>query len=51
MEKRLDGTWKDSESDLDLQKRFWHHFKLSDLHGIIRAKISTKFLRENHSLL
>ena len=51
MEKRLNGTWKENEEDKDLQKSFWSHFKSSGLHGVIRARIGAKFLRESKDLL
>tara|TARA_B100000941_G_C28505696_1_gene557149 strand:+ start:1036 stop:2307 length:1272 start_codon:yes stop_codon:yes gene_type:complete len=51
MESRLDGTWEKNEEDEILQKRFWQHFKLSKLHGVIRSRIGAHFLRANRDLI
>lgn len=51
MESRLDGTWKKDEEDEILQKKFWQHFKSSDLHGVIRSRIGAHFLRANKDLI
>ena len=51
MEKRLNGEWKDNEEEKNLQELFWNHFKASNLHGVIRARIGAKFLRDNKSLV
>ena len=51
MEKRLDGTWQPHDEDDELQKRFWAYFKTSRLHGVIRSRIGSKFLRDNKTLL
>ena len=58
---RLEGTWKSNENDENLQKKFWEIYntssltKLSDngkpLHGKIKARYGTKFLRENSDWL
>ena len=50
MEKRLDGSWQDNAEDDELQKRFWSHFKSSDLHGVFRSRIGANFLRDNKDL-
>lgn len=59
MENRLNGTWQTSEEDEELQKRFWDVFptkaiclyRKTPLHGAVRARIGTKFLRQNKELL
>ena len=51
MEKRLSGSWENNEDDDHLQKKFWEHFKFSDLHGVIKSRIGAKFLRDNRNLL
>ena len=50
MEKRIIGTWEDSEEDNELQKRFWSHFKSSDYFGIVKGKIGRQFLKDNRDL-
>ena len=39
------------EEEKNLQELFWNHFKASNLHGVIRARIGAKFLRDNKSLV
>ena len=51
MDERLKGTWENSEEDEELQRRFWNIFKVNDLSKVIRARIGTKFLRQNKELL
>ncbi len=51
MDQRLKGTWKEQAGDVQLQKEFWSHFESSPLHGPIRAKIGSKFLRQNQDVL
>ena len=51
MEKRLNGEWKDNEEEKNLQELFLNHFKESNLHRVIRARIVAKFLRDNKSLV
>ena len=57
MEARLNGTWKDSAKDNQLQKRFWEIFKtwpeFKKYHGRIhpKARVGSSFLRENTSWL
>jgi putative glycosyltransferase (TIGR04372 family) len=51
MEKRLEGNWKVSEEDEELQKRFWFNFQSSDRQGKPRSKIGANFLRENKDIL
>jgi len=51
MDKWLKGTWQTTEEDKELQEYFWSHFASSNLHGIIRANIGTKFLRQNRDAL
>ena len=50
MEKRLDGTWQTTDEDEEIQRRFWSYFKSSNLHGVNRGRIGTKFLRQNSDL-
>jgi len=52
MDGRLNGTWDYTEEDEKLQKRFWSIFpRDSKLHGEIRSRIGTSFLRQNTELL
>ncbi|MBI5050403.1 MAG: TIGR04372 family glycosyltransferase [Nitrospirae bacterium] len=51
MDERLKGNWETADEDEELQKRFWTLFKPSDLNKVIRARIGTKFLRQNKGLL
>ena len=51
MDKRLKGIWQTNETDEELQSCFWSFFKSSDLHGVIRSRVGTKFLRQNRELL
>lgn len=51
MDERLKGTWQTTEKDEELQKRFWALFKKCELHGVIKARIGTDFLRQNKDLL
>ena len=48
---RLEGRWQTTEEDEELQARFWSYFESSDLHGVIRARIGTKFLKQHMELL
>ena len=56
MEGRLNGTWKDSHEDDQLQKLYWKKFKatpnFSKNHGLIHPededRVGSKFLRNNH---
>ena len=55
MDERLNGSWNETEEDLLLQKKFWSIFeeninklKLKEpLHGKIKARFGSKFLRDN----
>jgi len=57
MDERLKGTWQTTEQDEELQRRFWEIFRRSlisisqSLHGEIRSRIGTLFLRRNSALL
>lgn len=52
MDERLNGTWKETSEDIELQNRFWSLFKPSDLHGSnMVARIGAEFLRQNKELL
>lgn len=48
---RLSGTWKTTQEDEEFQNKFWSYFEASELHGVIRSRIGTKFLRQNQELL
>jgi len=55
MDERLNDKWKETEEDIFLQKEFWSIFEENikrlnlrkPLHGKIKSKFCTKFLREN----
>ena len=55
MDERLNGSWKETEQDLSLQEKFWKIFKENikkqnldkPIHGTIKAKIGSRYLREN----
>ncbi len=51
MHRRLNGTWEITEEDESLQKCFWNQFPKSELHGELRSRIGTEFLRQNKRLL
>lgn len=59
MESRLNGAWQSTEEDETLQRRFWEIFpkqtranwSSETLHGDIRSRIGTDFLRRNAALL
>lgn len=51
LDQRLKGIWQTNEEDEGLQKNFWSNFQSSKLHGVIRSRIGTKFLRQNKELL
>lgn len=59
MQERLKGTWRTTDEDEELQKRFWDIFPKNrkspynsrPLHGIIRSRIGAEFLRQNKALL
>lgn len=51
MDKRLKGTWQESEEDKQLQKHFWELFKISDLNHIFLSRIGAQFLRQNQELI
>lgn len=51
MDERLKGRWKESREDEELQKRFWAHFKPSELNGVFLSRIGAEFLRQNKELL
>jgi len=51
MDERLNGTWQTTEEDEELQRRFWSLFESSELHGVLRSRIGTEFLRQNRELL
>lgn len=51
MDERLKGTWKSTEEDEELQKRFWALFKPSFINKVFLSRIGAVFLRENKELL
>ena len=51
MDERLNGTWRTTEEDEDLQSRFWSLFKSSELHGVLLSRVGAEFLRQNRDLL
>ena len=51
MDERLKGTWQSTEDDEELQCRFWSLYKPNELHGKIKFRIGTEFLRNNLFLL
>lgn len=51
MDERLKGTWKTTEEDEELQRRFWSLFKPSELNGVLLSHIGMEFLRQNRELL
>ena len=51
MDERLKGTWKTTEEDEGLQRRFRSLFKPSELNGVFLSHIGTQFLRQNRELL
>lgn len=51
MDDRLRGTWRSTEIEEAMQKRFWALFKSSPLHGQFLARIGATFLRQNRALL
>ncbi|MBE7411826.1 MAG: TIGR04372 family glycosyltransferase [Leptospiraceae bacterium] len=51
MESRIKGEWEDTIQDTELQKKFWEVFQKKEMHGEIKSKISTTFLRRYQYLL
>lgn len=51
MDERFKGTWRTSDEDEELQRRFWTFFKPSELNGVFRARIGAGFLRRNRDWL
>ena len=51
MEERLQRTWRTTEEDEELQRRFWSLFDLSDLCDRQLLRIGAYFLRQNRELL
>ncbi len=51
MNERLNGTWKTTEEDEELQRKFKSLFKEGSKDYQFSARIGTKFLRENKHLL
>ncbi len=50
MDERLNGTWKDSEKDEELQRRFWALFGPDKLRSP-DLRIGAEYLRQNRNLL
>ena len=59
MDDRLNGNWKETEEDVELQKKFWKIFKenIKKLnlsipeHGKINTKFCSTYLRKNKNLI
>jgi len=58
MDERLNGTWRTTEEDEELQRRFWSLFEtkinemqLADYHGVLLSRIGAEFLRQNKGML
>ena len=59
MDDRLNGKWIEKNEDLELQEKFWKIFSENikkqnleiPLHGIIKAKFCSKYLKKNKDLL
>jgi len=65
MDERMRKVWKSTEEELILQKKFWANFSENrkkkyhsdfeknsgSLHGVLKSKIGTKFLKQNQSLI
>ena len=65
MDKRLKGTWNETEEEKILQSKFWLNYKenckkedfqnwekkLGVIHGEFKSNVSSKFLKENKHLL
>lgn len=51
MESRLNGSWMDDDYSISLQNKFWNDFPQSDLHGKIKARIGSAFLKKYNYLL
>ena len=59
MDERLNGRWKETDQDVELQKKFWKIFKDNmekqnlkiPLHGKIKAKFCSAYLKKNINLV
>jgi putative glycosyltransferase (TIGR04372 family) len=51
MDERLAGTWKSSDEDDALQRRFWDLWKPNDLNHDFKVRIGAIYLRQNVDLL
>jgi len=51
MDERLQGTWRTTEEDEELQRRFWSFFDLSHMYDNKLLRIGAEFLRQNEELL
>ena len=59
MDERLNGSWSETEEDLELQTKFWRIFEENiekqnlkiPLHGKINAKFCSKYLKKNKNLI
>ena len=51
MDDRLNGTWRASDGDEELQQRFWSLYQPSELIGVFLSRIGADFLQRNRELL
>lgn len=51
MDEWIKGTWQTDEEDEELQRRFWSHFRPSEINGVFRARIGSEFLRQHRDWL
>jgi putative glycosyltransferase (TIGR04372 family) len=51
MDERLNGLWKTTEHDEELQRQFWSLFKPNEENTVFRCRAGTKFLQQNKDLL
>ncbi|MFH1593942.1 MAG: TIGR04372 family glycosyltransferase [Candidatus Omnitrophota bacterium] len=51
MDDRLNGRWRTTEEDEELQRSFWSLFKPSYLNKLFLLRIGSEFLRQNKELL
>ena len=51
MHERLQGTWKETKEDRDLQEKFRSLFEFSDIQYKMPCRVGAAFLRENKFML
>ena len=51
MVQRLEGSWKATEEEEDIQDRFWALFKPDDMNQVFLSRVGAAFLQENVDLL